>query len=62
MSTACLHINIKTNIASKNRKGKLRIPNVQEREVMMGMPKDYTINCQKASKGVKLTLTLAFVW
>ena len=28
-----------------NRAGNLRLPNIQEREVIMGFPKDYTINC-----------------
>ena len=28
-----------------NKKGEKRLPNIQEREVIMGMPKDYTLNC-----------------
>ena len=36
-----------------NKKGQLRVPNVQEREVIMGMPKGYTQNClpKKDQKG-----------
>ena len=35
-----------------NAKGELRTPNIQEREVMMGFPLDYTRNClPKASQG-----------
>lgn len=29
----------------QSTKGNLRVPNVQEREVIMGFPKDYTIHC-----------------
>ena len=29
----------------QNKKGMLRLPNVQEREVIMGFPKDFTLNC-----------------
>eukprot|EP00438_Fugacium_kawagutii_P007753 Skav221253 [mRNA] locus=scaffold1045:682679:688780:+ [translate_table: standard] len=36
----------------KNRKGTLRVPNIQERETLMGFPKDYTVNClPKAQQG-----------
>ena len=31
----------------KNKKGDVRLPNVQEREVIMGFPKDFTLNCVK---------------
>eukprot|EP00435_Cladocopium_sp_Y103_P039833 s1161_g10.t1 len=33
----------------QNRKGEVRLPNISEREVIMGFPKDYTQNC--VSKG-----------
>ena len=29
----------------RNKRGHTRLPNIQEREVIMGMPKDYTLNC-----------------
>lgn len=29
----------------RNKRGDLRVPNIQEREVIMGFPKDYTFSC-----------------
>ena len=29
----------------RNKRGQLRVPNIHEREVIMGFPKDYTYNC-----------------
>ena len=47
----------------KNKKGALRLPNVQEREVIMGFPKDSTQNCmpkgeQKSQAYLDTRLTL----
>ena len=33
----------------QNSKGHLRLPSIQEREVIMGFPKNYTVNCFKKS-------------
>ena len=39
----------------QNKKGALRLPNVQEREVIMGFPKDFTHNCvPKQQQGSQL--------
>ena len=39
----------------ENKKGDKRLPNVQEREVIMGFPKDYTVNClPKGEQGSQL--------
>ena len=34
----------------KNREGQLRLPNVEEREVIMGFPRGYTLNCLPKNK------------
>eukprot|EP00435_Cladocopium_sp_Y103_P017447 s824_g4.t1 len=34
----------------QNRKGEKRLPSIQEREVIMGFPKDYTQNCFKKNE------------
>eukprot|EP00435_Cladocopium_sp_Y103_P042338 s660_g11.t1 len=34
----------------ENKKGALRLPNIQEREVIMGFPKDFTANCLPKSE------------
>jgi hypothetical protein len=33
-----------------NKKGEMRIPDISEREVIMGFPKDYTVNCRPKSQ------------
>eukprot|EP00438_Fugacium_kawagutii_P008896 Skav215704 [mRNA] locus=scaffold2573:57842:63963:+ [translate_table: standard] len=47
----------------QNKKGTLRVPDIREREVLMGFPRDYTANClpkgqQKGNHYVDTRLTL----
>lgn len=41
-----------------NKHGQVRLPSIREREVMMGFPRDYTMNCvQRRTRGLYLTKT-----
>lgn len=40
----------RTSLCVQDRKGNIRLPDIEEREVLMGFPRGYTVNCLPKSK------------